>query len=769
MQSHHVAQYPVVVAEINQYIDQIVELVRVLPPDKLLHRAWWGNAMSSLHIKAEVDIGPEGAIAMRMIDYIQSIIASTIPSATQKNEVSDQDWHELCKSVEALFRKLNGQFHICSTAKRKIEDDNYNENLEEFLFKSQIYWCNVRGHRYQVHQLDALDELIIPQSTVIKEVFEISGEKISEELGKVWNSLTFGIEEMGNFKRASLDAMKADIQAGLVDPNLGPSEIMADTLKRHGLNQDADSAFGKLFGMDLFDLQKLTNLPESFLEEFSWAPGQDTEFFSEGSFKGWPLKIWPTFKRPFIKIDGRYYCFDMYSLFDYFYRQIEKKVFAHSEPVKQQWVKIRKDISEAMPLKYLQKILPSSLLIKEAFYQWNTGSGGQKQWCEADALIAYDDHLFVIEVKAGSFTYTSPADDLPAYIESLKNLVQSPAQQGQRFLDYLGSADQVSIYDRDHNEVYQVRKKDYRNVTLCAVTQDPFTEIAAQIQHVHRIGVHIGNAPVWSLSIDDLQVYADIFKSPLEFLHYVEQRMRAFDSQVLKLDDELDHLGLYLKHNNYSQYAGEMVGKSTAHLNFLGYRSDIDGYFHDKLQGSETSIQLFQEMPFRLREIINYLSDINKPGRSRVASYLLDIDGDSRKRISNDLETELKNIVIPNRIRPFSTHGDVRLTIFPWNIPLALRKEADAVDYTKALIILNEERDRLLIEPTYNGAKELIYLDWRFIQTQDISAEELERLKEMAESIREKRIIKAKVEFGKIGRNTPCPCGSGKKYKRCCS
>ncbi|PJD00044.1 hypothetical protein GQ37_005775 [Janthinobacterium sp. BJB1] len=22
--------------------------------------------------------------------------------------------------------------------------------------------------------------------------------------------------------------------------------------------------------------------------------------------------------------------------------------------------------------------------------------------------------------------------------------------------------------------------------------------------------------------------------------------------------------------------------------------------------------------------------------------------------------------------------------------------------------------------------------------------------------------------FGKIGRNNPCPCGSGKKYKRCC-
>ena len=28
--------------------------------------------------------------------------------------------------------------------------------------------------------------------------------------------------------------------------------------------------------------------------------------------------------------------------------------------------------------------------------------------------------------------------------------------------------------------------------------------------------------------------------------------------------------------------------------------------------------------------------------------------------------------------------------------------------------------------------------------------------------------MKNKVESGKISRNAPCPCGSGKKYKRCC-
>lgn len=28
--------------------------------------------------------------------------------------------------------------------------------------------------------------------------------------------------------------------------------------------------------------------------------------------------------------------------------------------------------------------------------------------------------------------------------------------------------------------------------------------------------------------------------------------------------------------------------------------------------------------------------------------------------------------------------------------------------------------------------------------------------------------IKERAKRGKIGRNEPCPCGSGKKYKKCC-
>jgi len=32
----------------------------------------------------------------------------------------------------------------------------------------------------------------------------------------------------------------------------------------------------------------------------------------------------------------------------------------------------------------------------------------------------------------------------------------------------------------------------------------------------------------------------------------------------------------------------------------------------------------------------------------------------------------------------------------------------------------------------------------------------------------EKKVKQIKLDQPKVGRNDPCPCGSGKKYKKCC-
>ena len=88
--------------------------------------------------------------------------------------------------------------------------------------------------------------------------------------------------------------------------------IMAQVIEKNRWEDWQADVFGKFFGLDLFDLEKITSLPRSFLEELSWEQGEDKEFFSEGEFKGWPLRVLPIFRRPFLKLGTHYYCFNIY-------------------------------------------------------------------------------------------------------------------------------------------------------------------------------------------------------------------------------------------------------------------------------------------------------------------------------------------------------------------------------------------------------------------------------------------------------------------------
>ena len=174
--------------------------------------------------------------------------------------------------------------------------------------------------------------------------------------------------------------------------------------------------------MNLFDVQKITTLPEKLLVELSWRPGEEKDFFAEGEFRGWPLRIWPVFKRPFIRLENQFYCFDLYSLFDNIYRVMQRVILRLKPDYQETWNTIQRSQSEDLPLKYLKRLLPDAKVLKNVYYRGKTDSGATG-WCEADGLLIYDDHLFVIEARGGAFTHTSPIDRFSRHTShSLKNL-----------------------------------------------------------------------------------------------------------------------------------------------------------------------------------------------------------------------------------------------------------------------------------------------------------------------------------------------------------
>lgn len=770
IQNKLVERFPTVCRDVDGKISKIVALVRKLPPDELLKRAYWEMARRHINKKTELDIGFDEALSLRMIDYIQSIIVSVQPEDEVDTQVTEDQWRNLRTLVKDLFLQLNFEYQICLTAfNRRVP--GYNQELEGYYLKAQLHWCNIRGRRYLIHAISFFRDVLSPHNEVLNELYGINSEGLLDALKQIQNSLRLGIgklmEDVHQFRQVTVTKLEEKMQqgAGLMELD-NFRDFMTTIIEENDWEDRRDDIFGRLAGLDLFDLEKITKLPKILLDHLSWEPGQETDFFKEGEYKGWPLRIWPVFKRPFIKLNGRYYCFELFSLYDNFYRIIQHVILLRKPEYRQIWNDKQQELSERIPLQLLGRVLTGATVFNHIYYRWHTSPGESKGWCEVDALLIYEDHLFIIEIKAGAFTYTPPATDFPAYIESLKNLVIKPAEQGKRFLEYLRNDKEVLLYDRNHKEIGKISREDFEHVTICAVTLDPFTELAAQVQHLKKIGIDVGSEPIWSISIDDLRVYADVFDNPLVFLHFVEERMRAFQSALIQTEDELDHLGLYLKHNIYTQYVKNLSPKRK--MIWYGYRSDIDRYFTEKLHNPNTICQLKQAMPVRLKEIIDFLSTINKPNRRKVSSMILDSAGKWRKSIASGIDEVLKQQSILGRAKPLSTYGSTTITLFCWQQGVLERNRNFALDHARAAMLIAQDKERLLLELTFDASKKLIDVNYSFIRLDNIPISDLDRLKALAETLKLKRIEKAKKIRGRIGRNENCPCGSGKKYKKCC-
>jgi preprotein translocase subunit SecA len=766
MRKQMAGAFPALVAEIDALVASIAGRVARLPPDRLLHRAWWEFAGNVLGVGDKRDGDADQLAAMRMIDYVQSLIASVAPAA-YADEVSEEEWVTLKADVQMLFSRLSTEYQASLTAYRMDKDPSLDMDLEEFRMQAETMWLNVRGKRYQVHERQALEELLAPHSDVLRRQFGIDATALVNELEKILAALSRGGPDamrdlVGLQKEAFARAQELiaqDEKGELKDLEAASDKVFED----QDIAARRDKITGAIRGMDLFDVAKNTALPPALIDALTWSPGEDTVFMAPGEFSGWPLRIWPVMKRPFIRLDGRSLCLDMFSLFDNIYRVIRRVIVQREPSYNGTWNERQQAVTEHLPFKYLERLLPGAQIFKPVYYRW-AGKGGRAEWNEADGLLLYDEHLFIIEIKAGAFTYTSPADDLPAHLQSLRNLLQAPAHQGSRFIDYLESAPEVSIADSGHNEIGRLRRSDFRHVTIGAVTLDAFTYLSARAQRLKSVGIDVGNRAVWSVSIDDLRVYSELFTEPLFFLHFVEQRMQAGQSKDLELVDEMDHLGLYTAQNNYTQHAAELKAGKLDKLRYNGFRTPIDDYYAAIANGVTPKL-VRQEMPERLVEIVSHLGRSTEPRRSELASFLLDAAGDVRDTVAEAIDRSLRQNRELGRPLPSSLYGQMAMTLFVWS-PAAPRRYGLARDHTRAVVMANGEASRRLIELEYSEDGKLTGAHLEHVRLAHLSAAELERVKAASIALKGKRLRQAEAK-GKVGRNDPCPCGSGRKYKRC--
>ena len=760
-----VSKLPEIKNAIDALVSDISERVRMHRPLDLLHRAYFEMLLLHKNSDGEFKETEESVQSVLALEYIQNLVAAVDKDCSEIEELSEQKWAIISDSIIKLYDKLKFEYFLSESAWQR-RNEGISEKEDKFRINAQRHWTNVRGERYPVHEEHHLKDLLLCHSASIEQTFGITADFLISEISKIFKSLTFGYFEAGDrlweiqegfFKELDQRNKKSDV-----------IDFFEEYLEKKELAGRFEKAMGRFYRFDLFDLGKVTKLPNSFLNLLAWKPGEDEEFLSDGEFKGWPLRITPISRRPFLKIDDRFYCFSMYALFDHFYRTIQRTVIQQCPDQKVLWMNRQKENTELLPFVYLRRLLPGCLEKSQLYYKWYPRkNSSKKHWCETDGIVLFGDHLIIIEVKAGAFTYTSPASDFEAYIKSIENLLLRPSDQGARFLDYINSAETVNLYDKDKKQIGKLERKRIRKVTICALTIDPFTEIASQVQHLKGIGIDIGTAPTWSVSLDDLRVCSEVFPSPLIFLHYLENRIAASKNPNVNTNDELDHVGLYFEHNNYSLHTDSLKGKSDAHIGFRGYREKINCYYSEKLLNPDLAPPFSQEIPIFIKAIIDFCSKNPQPFVELVC-FLLDGSQDCRIQISDGIANALKRQPLVRRACYYTTVGEYRISIACWQPLLFDPKRSPFREFAKTEMFYHNEPDRIILELYFDKDNTIRQLQWEKLSKFEILPNEENKFRELVRQLKKRRLDQYVRKHGKIGRNAACPCGSGKKYKKCC-
>ncbi|MCM3196832.1 hypothetical protein [Priestia megaterium] len=561
----------------------------------------------------EISVQGNGNPSMNKgIDIIQSlVVSSNKPFGTEYLPMADIG--ECMTDLDELFLSANMYVNTVSR--------------DELIKYSQGMKMNVSGILYPAFEKEHFEDVLLPYNELFIEVFNITAADIVEGLLRISEHLrTTGF---------------------------------LDVMTKEGFSPDEDLSEELLFNVsEYFNVERITDWPLDFIKELALQPGECSNFFTnhlQVMLKELPIKY-----KPFLGIGNKYYCFSIDNLMDNFYRSVLRALRRRNKGLSATINNIQQDLSEAIPFKLFKKILPTAQMYQNIFYKAPVGGNGKNEWCECDGIIIFDNVMIILEVKGGALSPVSPFSDEEAYKNSLRALAQNPYEQSLRLFKEYKRFEKVEFYQKKSKKRYELIDliEGVNFIQACCVTLDDFNEIASQIEKTEFI--QKSNLPVWCVSMNDLRVYPELFDSPSIFLNYLYQRSQASNNPNIKVNDELDHIGLYFEYNNYDMYISDLIEEAdTTDVFISSYRGDIDTYmarmvnkkfedehsnfFFDAIIGP--SIKPEQKMDPMFKQLIMLLDNTKDLLCIRAARYLLLLSSEKRTRMKEFIITRTQRLL----------------------------------------------------------------------------------------------------------------------------
>lgn len=744
------------IEDLEKEVPLLQSLVKKYDPVKLMHRAAYTLLPLLIKYKSENEFGVDESYYLPTVEYLQYLIARSAIN-TDGKEPSETEWQEVWgQAIKIVILTETYIFTRRTLATPPSETD-------ELRFSLDSKRLAIRVNRYPIFLTDYLMTSLSPYEQWIKEIYGAGVPEIIKGLQEIDEYQKTGV--LGRYQNF-MDAervffAKLREKGYAVNPGTSAEEIKrtqeAFALEEfRDLYADLQEKMRLTLTPAIFDITNLTSLPKSILSLLSVTPGESilTTLTGPNHDDLSPLSTSVLHYKPFLEVNGRFYTFYHSGFEDRIAEIVESDLFQKRPNKIPEMAKRRSERNESESRDLLTSIIKPDSVFQNIYYP-NPDKAGDLT--ELDILLGVDDILFLAEVKAGGFS--DPASrGAPKSLEGeLSELIIEGQHQSERAEKYIKSAEEVIFYDETgKNVVHKIRYSNFRRVFRIVITRENLGWVGAQISILSVLDPNLSKSFPWHISIDDLRIVAELFKdNEIRFVHFLEQRLKASAETRLSQNDEVEHIALYNKINYYH----ELPVKGMDRMSFdPSYMRDIDFYFMEKTAGGSPPVPT-QAMPHKMRDFINALRDSRLPGRFEVGSIILSMDAAGRN------EFQKQGLDILDSGRDAGRRLNFHMPFTKLSFGLSITYVDDAA--------WQEEMIRCAVQMEQGSCKR-----WLVVQLRNEYPYKINRIERILpgrfsnEELTPGRLYletktRRAINTEKPGRNDKCPCGSGKKYKRC--
>lgn len=488
----------------------------------------------------------------------------------------------------------------------------------------------------------------------------------------------------------------------------------------------------------------------SFFQNFSFVPGCNETYDGPGHYN-------ILNSRPLIKLDDEQYFAPINYLIAEAVYESPFYWMWEDKPYRDTLAKNRGNVGEEIAYDLLAKVFGTSNTYRSIVVETKKG----QRETDIDVLCLLGNKALCVQVKSKKLTLTAKLGDFEQLSKDFNGAVQDAYNQGliSRKAILNGRA---RFFDNRGDEIYL--PTEINEVYIISLTTENYPSIAHQV-HMMLVKENIDPYPL-VLSVFDLELLVHYLNDPYDFMYYVRQRTDLIE--YFRADEELVYLGYHLSHKLWRIDGSDMVTLENDYgaiidRNYYPYKTGVS---HLLSESDDPILNRWKDPSFDL--FVKAIKLSGHPKATDIVFHLLDWSGDSRKDMVEQM-VKIKDVAQRNGITKslaIPTPPNFGLSYIVVNAanPEELAERVNTYSLLRKYL---SKCDAWLGMGSFANSSNLIdfliYNDEKWETDLMLESEHKELLDQM-----KKTPFTPMKGYKKVGRNDPCPCKSGKKYKKCC-